>query len=388
MEEVKKGYKKTKIGVIPEDWEVKRLGEVGKIKMCKRVFKQQTLSNGEIPFFKIGTFGNKKADAFITRSLYVEYKSKYPYPKRGDILISASGTIGRKVIYNNEEAYFQDSNIVWIDNKEKIILNKFLYYIYDIINWNKYIENTTIARLYNNNLRNIPVPLPPLKEQEKIARILLTWDKAIATQEKLVKEKEKLKTTLMQKLLSRKVRFKEFSEEWKEVRLGNICKFQKGTSFSMKDLIKGNIPVIAGGKEPAYFHNKSNRKGNVITVSSSGANAGFINFWEKEIFASDSFTIEGKKDIAYTKYIFFYLKNIQNKIYSFQSGGAQPHIYPKDLQILKIILPPLKEQQKIAKVLSTADKEIELLKNELKELKKQKKALMQKLLTGKVRVKV
>src|SRR5690606_29188703 len=107
----------------PNGVEFKRLGTIGKVSMCKRILKHQTNSVGGIPFYKIGTFG-KKADSFISNELYSSYKNKYSYPKPGEVLISASGTIGRTVIYNGEPAYFQDSNIVWIENNEEIILNK------------------------------------------------------------------------------------------------------------------------------------------------------------------------------------------------------------------------------------------------------------------------
>jgi len=105
--------------------EWKTLGEVGEVRMCKRILKNQTSEKGDIPFYKIGTFG-KKPNAFISRELFEEYKSKYSYPSVGEILISASGTIGRTVVFNGQDAYFQDSNIVWIENNEYQILNKFL----------------------------------------------------------------------------------------------------------------------------------------------------------------------------------------------------------------------------------------------------------------------
>jgi len=112
----------------------KPLGWVGEVRMCKRVMKNQTSADGEIPFFKIGTFG-KEPNAFITRDLFEEFKGKYNYPKVGEVLISASGTIGRAVIFDGEEAYFQDSNIVWLENDESKVLNKYLYYFYQIANW-------------------------------------------------------------------------------------------------------------------------------------------------------------------------------------------------------------------------------------------------------------
>lgn len=146
-----------------------KLGDVGEVKMCKRVMKHQTNTEFGIPFYKIGTFG-KTADAFISQELYNELKSAYSFPKLGDILISASGTIGRTVVYNGEDAYYQDSNIVWIDNDERIVLNSYLRILYQVIDWK--VEGGTIKRLYNDNIKNTIIPIPPLTEQERIVAIL------------------------------------------------------------------------------------------------------------------------------------------------------------------------------------------------------------------------
>ena len=161
--------------------EWKTLGEVGEIRMCKRILKEQTSDYGEVPFYKIGTFG-KEADAYISKELFNEYRSKYNYPNVGDILISASGTIGRTVIFDGKEAYFQDSNIVWIENDQKKVHNKYLFYCYQIAKWN-ISEGGTIQRLYNENLRKtlIPIPYPnnpkkSLEEQNRIVAILDKFD--------------------------------------------------------------------------------------------------------------------------------------------------------------------------------------------------------------------
>lgn len=149
--------------------------------MCKRILKEQTLADGEIPFYKIGTFG-KAPNAYISRKLFNEYREKYSYPKVGDVLISASGTIGRAVIFDGEDAYFQDSNIVWVDNDESEVLNKYLFYFYQIARWNV-SQGGTIQRLYNDNLKKtlIPIPFPQdreksLEEQARIVEILDKFD--------------------------------------------------------------------------------------------------------------------------------------------------------------------------------------------------------------------
>ena len=136
--------------------------------------KAETSSDGEIPFYKIGTFG-KEPDAYISREKFEEYRSKYSYPKIGDILISAAGTIGRTVIYNGEDAYYQDSNIVWLENDESLVLNKYLYFCYQLQPW---MASTggTIARLYNDNISRAKIDVPSIEEQRRIVSILDRFD--------------------------------------------------------------------------------------------------------------------------------------------------------------------------------------------------------------------
>lgn len=167
---VKKGYKQTDVGVIPEDWEDKKLGELAKVCMCKRIFADQTAENGEIPFFKIGTFG-KEADAYISRSLYEDFKHRFSYPQKGDVLISAAGTLGRSVIFDGKDAYFQDSNIVWLDIDKTKLCNEYLYHYYKVIQWAS-SEGSTIARLYNGIICDTHIALPKVDEQEQIAGAL------------------------------------------------------------------------------------------------------------------------------------------------------------------------------------------------------------------------
>ena len=155
-------------------YELKMLGDIGEVRMCKRILKEQTSVNGEVPFYKIGTFG-KEADAYISKELFDEYRSKYSYPKIGEVLISASGTIGRAVIFNGNDAYFQDSNIVWIENDEGQVLNRYLFYFYQIADWN-IAEGGTIKRLYNDNLKKIKIPVPSLQTQQKVVDILDKFD--------------------------------------------------------------------------------------------------------------------------------------------------------------------------------------------------------------------
>ena len=150
------------------------LGDIGSICMCKRILKSQTNTVSGVPFYKIGTFG-KEADAYISQETFNEYRSKYNFPKKGDVLISAAGTIGRTVVYDGKPAYFQDSNIVWIDNDESIVLNSYLCYCYELKPW-KASEGGTIPRLYNDNIAKAVIAVPPVEEQKRIVSILDRFD--------------------------------------------------------------------------------------------------------------------------------------------------------------------------------------------------------------------
>jgi len=137
-------------------------------------------------------------------------------------------------------------------------------------------------------------------------------------------------------------------QKWEVVSLKEICDIQKGTSITRADTVEGNIPVIAGGQEPAYYHNQSNRDGNIITVSASGAYAGFVSYFDVPIFASDCTTIKSSdEEKALTKYIFYVLKSRQEDLYKLQRGAGQPHVYPNDLANIQIPLPPLPVQQEL-----------------------------------------
>lgn len=150
------------------------LGDIGPICMCKRILKSQTNTVEGVPFYKIGTFG-KKADAYISKETFDEYRSKYSFPKKGDVLISAAGTIGRTVVYDGKPAYFQDSNIVWIDNNESVVLNSYLRYCYELKPW-KASEGGTIPRLYNDNIAKAVIAVPSIEEQKRVVSILDRFD--------------------------------------------------------------------------------------------------------------------------------------------------------------------------------------------------------------------
>ncbi|HEL2459746.1 TPA: restriction endonuclease subunit S [Streptococcus suis] len=180
-----------------DDWELRKLGEVGAVAMCRRIFKEQTSEIGEIPFYKIGTFGGTP-DAFISKELFEEYRNKYPYPTKGDILISASGSIGRTVEFLGKDEYFQDSNIVWLKHDGKID-NIFLKQFYSIVKWSG-VEGSTIKRLYNENILNTEIALPSLLEQKAIGIFFSTLDRQITLHQRKLEKLKNLKKALLNEL--------------------------------------------------------------------------------------------------------------------------------------------------------------------------------------------
>ena len=187
------------------NWEQRKFLDLGTVAMCKRVFKEETSEKGDIPFYKIGTFGGIP-DAYISRKLFEEYKSKFSYPKVGDLLISASGTIGRTVEYSGKDEHFQDSNIVWLNHDDRLD-NSFLKCLYSTVKWAG-IEGSTIKRLYNDNFLKTKFKLPSPAEQQKIGAFFRKLDDAITLQSRKLDAEKLKKKSLMQLLLTGIVRVK------------------------------------------------------------------------------------------------------------------------------------------------------------------------------------
>ncbi|WRE00547.1 restriction endonuclease subunit S [Helicobacter pylori] len=370
--------------MLPSNWQRVRLGDIGKPCMCKRVMKHQTTRYDEIPFYKIGTFGNT-ADAFISKKLFLEYKTKYSFPKKGDILISASGTIGRAVIYDGKPAYFQDSNIVWIDNDETLVKNDFLFYAYSNIKWNT--EHTTILRLYNDNFRNTLIPLPPLNEQIAIANILSTLDHYLCSLDALIFKKESVKKALSFELLSQRKRLKGFNQAWQRVRLGDILSYEQPTKFlvaTTQYLQKGFTPILTAGKTfiLGYTNDKHGIYTNipVIIFDDFTTDSKMVNFPFKVKSSAIKILSLRDNNQADLKYIYEKLTLLKHQV------TDHKRYWIDEFSNIEIPLPPLDEQAAIANILSDLDSEIISLKNKKRQFENIKKALNHGLMSAKIRV--
>ena len=232
-----------------DPWEQRKLGEIGSASMCRRIFKEQTSETGDIPFYKIGTFG-AEPDAFISRELFEEYKSKYPYPKKGDILISASGSIGRTVEFAGNNEYFQDSNIVWLSHDERLS-NSFLKCFYSVVKWAG-IEGSTIKRLYNDNILNTVICMPSVPEQEHIGLFFENLDNLITLHQRKYNKLLNVKKSMLEKMFPKngsnipEIRFKGFTDPWEQrkfeeiaVRSSVICSDANLPRVEYEDIVSG-----------------------------------------------------------------------------------------------------------------------------------------------------
>ena len=377
--------KKLKVGNVPNlrfpefsgEWEVKKLGDIGDVKMCRRIFNEETSPVGEIPFFKIGSFG-KEADAFISKELYLNYKNKFSFPKKGDILISAAGTIGRTVVFNGEDEYYQDSNIVWIDNNDTKITNTFLFYILQIVKFNT--EGGTIQRLYNNILKSTKFSSPIISEQKKIAQFLSLIDERIQTQNKIIEGLKSQIQGFREHLFSQKIRFKDINGneflDWENKSLGEIC--EKKSSNISANKIEDNFGeyLIYGASGVLKKIDFYEEKNDYISIVKDGAGVGRL------FYCKGKSSVLGTMDIIKPKntnshFLFYLLSNIDFTKYV--TGSTIPHIYFKDYKNENFGIPCFEEQTKIANFLSSIDSKIDTEKQILQKLEEQKKYLLQNL---------
>ena len=166
------------------------------------------------------------------------------------------------------------------------------------------------------------------------------------------------------------------------VSLDSVCSFKRGTTITAKKAIPGEIPVIAGGQTPSYYHNDANRDGETIAVAGSGAYAGFVSYWNVPIFLSDAFSVEPCSKVMH-KYLFYYLRHNQQKIYALQKGAGVPHVHGSDISKFKIPLPPLAVQKEIVGILNTFAGMISNLQKELEQRQKQFEHYRDQMLTFK-----
>ena len=381
------GYKKTKIGWFPADWEVRRIDEVAPL---QRGFDlpSKLLNNGKYPVVYSNGVLNYHSD----------FKVKGP-----GVVTGRSGTIGKVTFVESD--YWPHNTSLWVTDF-KGNFPKYIFYFFQHLRLERFNAGTGVPTLNRNDVHSFKIPLPPLAEQKKIAEILSTWDRAIELTDKLIAAKEQRKKALMQRLLTGKVRFREFAgEAWKEMALRDFLlptvrevdkpKIQfralgvrshcKGT-FLKPDFDPGKIDM------EKLYEVKANDLIVNITFAWEGAIA-LVKPEDDGALVSHRFPTYVFDTTEVTPNFFQFVvmqKKFRHILRLISPGGAGRNrvLSKRDFLKIKWELPLLPEQQKIAAVLQAADHEIELLRQKREALVQQKKGLMQALLTGKVRVNI
>ena len=370
---------------IPINWKIVKLRDILKVSQGLQI----TISNrflepadNRVPYITIPYIEGKKRE-------FIEDANQSVLCKKNDLLVVRTGSGVGKIMRGVQGAFHNNFfKIKTFDNLSTNYLYFFLTSTRTQFLMRTYAGNSTIPDLNHGDFYSLNFLLPPLKEQQKIAEILTILDDSILKQNELIKFKEKHKKGLMQKLLTGKVRFSEFSDDWSSEKLGKLCTIKKGTQLNKLELTEeGDYPAINGGIEPSGYTDDWNTEKNTITISEGGNSCGYINFITSKFWSGGH--CYSLLDLKINKvFLYQYLKLSEMKIMRLRVGSGLPNIQKKDIENFKVSMPSSDEQDKIAEILGFADEEIYLLENELQEIKEQKKGLMQKLLTGEVRVNI
>ncbi|CAM3371684.1 restriction endonuclease subunit S [Empedobacter stercoris] len=408
---MKEGYKQTELDIIPEDWEIKKLGNLGIFFKGKGVPKSEITNDGCncLTYGDLYTKYNiviKNVKSFITQEI-AELSQEIVY---GDICFAASGEtledIGKSAVYlESTPGYAGGDIIVFRGNQNALTLAYFLNSDGIKSQMYKFGQGHSVVHIYKSQIENLKIPIPPIEEQNAIANCLSTWDEAIEKQQKLIEAKEIRHKALMQKLLSGKKRLPGFSDEWKEVKLGDLFEFKKGSGLSKDLLTESGQPCILYGElftkyrevisEVLSFTESSTNvvsKAGDILLPGSTTTTG-IDLAKASVILKSNVYLGGDINILRPKAILnstfvSYLLNYEYKyeISAMAQGITIIHLYGKDLKHIKISIPATQEQDNIVEILEYSINEILIEKKKVDQLKEQKKALMQKLLTGKVRL--
>lgn len=334
------------------EWKKCKLGDLCNVLMCKRILVSQTNTEDGVPFYKIGTIGSTP-DAYISKELFDDYKVKYNYPRKGEVMITCAGTVGKCVVYDGEDAYFQDSNIVWIDNPTQYISNGFLFHLLSKVDWRK-LNSTTIIRIYNDDLRNLKMSYPRKEEQQKISHLLSLLDERIATQNKIIEDLKKLKSAISERLFN--------AIKGDVVVLEDIGDVVKGKQINGEFLSEsGKYYVMNGGIEPSGFYNDYNVEANTISISEGGNSCGYVQFNACPFWSGGHcYTIQNTTDNVKTEYLYQFLKSKESEIMKLRIGSGLPNIQKKDLAKFKITIPNISEQKVISAFLSSFERKADV----------------------------
>lgn len=407
--EVPEGYKRSSVGIIPKDWETYRLKEV--TKSIDYGTSSPTNSKNGFAVIRMGNMINSRIDTNDLVYAEIPY-DEYEKLKlnKGDLLINRTNSyelVGKTAIFELDGDFVFASYIVRVLLDKEKVEPKFVNYFMNLDKSQMLLKVLATKGVQQANLNptvlkqffKLTIPTEVI-EQQKIAQIISIWDRAIELKEKLINEKKEYKKGLMQNLLSGKIRLPGFEGEWKKTNIGEVLDFAKKEPvknpqdyylLTVKLHVKGieatnKKPNITEKGRPYYL-----REPNELLIGRQNFHNGGIGIVPEDMkgfVASNAISsMYAKKGLLKFYFYCFSNENFYKKIEHIIGGTGQKEISESMIKKLKIVIPKdLKEQQAIVNILSTADKEIELLEEELEALKQQKRGLMQLLLTGIVRV--
>ena len=391
--DIPQGYKATALGIIPQEWEMKTLGQIANVFSGTTPSRENELffNDGTIPWVKTTDLNNGILTHTEERITDIALKSTtLKVFSKGTVLIAMYGgfnQIGRTSILGIDATINQALSALILNTKE--ITEYFLLYwlLYRVNKWKRYAASSRKdPNITKTDVTRFPILVPPLAEQRKIAEVLGMWDEAIEKQVRLIEKLDLRKRALMQRLLFATLRLPGFSEKWEEVELGEVLSYEQPTPYIVRDTNYQNnykTPVLTVGKTFILgYTNEGNgicKNIPVILFDDFTTDSRYIDFeFKVKSSATKLLRVKGQNNLYF---IFCALQ-----CFKYPIGGHERHWISK-FQYLTIALPSIEEQTAIAEVLTAADREIELAKEKLERLRRQKRGLMQQLLTGKKRVK-
>lgn len=406
---IPQGYKATALGIIPQEWEVMRLGDIVSITSGESPSLYHLKAEGKYPYVKVEDLNNCEKYQESSREYSDDNNTTIKagsiiFPKRGASILNNKVRIAAKDIQ-------MDSNMMAITPHTAIVDTEFLYIRILHERLYRIADTSSIPQINNKHIIPYKIAVPPLAEQRKIAEVLGVWDEAIEKQARLIEKLALRKRGLMQRLLSAKLRLPGFSEPWKKVKLGEIGKFDKGYGVPKESIRNtGNKAITYGEiytkhdfvikKFTSYIDDETAVVSKKITqgailFTGSGETLEDIGkcvaFIDNDIAYAGGDIIIFNPSIEINSLVLSYCLNsapVNAQKATYGQGHSVVHIYQKDLAKLQVTIPSFPEQNAIAEVLTAADREIELAKEKLERLRSQKRGLMQQLLTGKKRIKL
>lgn len=335
---------------------------------------------------------------YIPIEEYVNIKQQFGAPRVGDLLLTTRGTYGVPYVYKEKDCfYFADGNITWFKDFDEQLNSKYLYYWFQ--SYEGYQKVDAIAKgtaqkaVPITTLKQLELYTPTIDLQNKIVDILSTYDNLIENNQKQIKLLEEAAQRLYKEWFvdlrfpgHENVEFVDgVPEGWYIGILGDIGTFKRGKTITKAKIVEGEVPVISGGLGPAYYHNESNTSSPVITVSGSGANAGFTRLYYTKVFASDCSFVDIKQT-PYLYWIYLFLKNNSSRLDMLQKGSAQPHVYAKDINALECIIPMKEILNLFCELVSSYFDKIGILDKQIIRLTEARDRLLPKLMSGEIEV--